>query len=85
MYNGARGARGASHFTPPLLVAALRERELTFRNSKALHEAYFANLGGDGRRSDAIETGLARRTAARRVGRSTSVRRGAASAEVAAG
>ena len=42
--------------TPPLLVAALRERELTFRNSKALHEAYFANLGGDGRRSGAIET-----------------------------
>ena len=31
--------------TPPLLVAALRERELTFRNSKAFHEAYFANLG----------------------------------------
>ena len=44
--------------TPPLLVAALRERELTFRNSKALHEAYFGNLGGDGRRSGAIETGL---------------------------
>jgi len=41
--------------TPPLLVVALRERELTFRNSKALHEAYFANLGGDGRRSGAIE------------------------------
>jgi superoxide dismutase, Fe-Mn family len=42
--------------TPPLLVAALRERELTFRNSKALHEAYFANLGGDGRQSGAVET-----------------------------
>ena len=35
--------------TPPLLVAALRERELTFRNSKSLHELYFANLGGDGK------------------------------------
>ena len=46
--------------TPPLVVAALRERELTFRNSKALHEAYFANLGGDGRRSGAIEAALAR-------------------------
>lgn len=45
--------------TPPFAVAALRERELTFRNSKALHEAYFANLGGDGKRSGAIETALA--------------------------
>jgi len=45
--------------TPPLVVAALRERELTFRNSKTLHEAYFANLGGDGRRSGAIEAALA--------------------------
>lgn len=44
--------------TPPFIVAALRERELTFRNSKTLHEAYFANLGGDGRRSGAIETAL---------------------------
>lgn len=44
--------------TPPFVVAALRDRELTFRNSKALHEAYFANLGGDGRRSGAIETAL---------------------------
>lgn len=44
--------------TPPLLVAALRERELTFRNSKTLHEAYFANLGGDGKRSGAIDGAL---------------------------
>jgi Fe-Mn family superoxide dismutase len=44
--------------TPPLVVAALRERELTFRNSKTLHEAYFANLGGDGRRAGAIEAAL---------------------------
>jgi Fe-Mn family superoxide dismutase len=44
--------------TPPFVVAALRERELNFRNSKTLHEAYFANLGGDGRRSGAIETAL---------------------------
>lgn len=45
--------------TPPFVVAALRERELTFRNSKTLHEAYFANLGGNGRRSGAIESALA--------------------------
>src|SRR5438552_9702344 len=34
--------------TPPLLVAALKERELTFANSATLHELYFGNLGGDG-------------------------------------
>jgi Fe-Mn family superoxide dismutase len=45
--------------TPPFVVAALRERELTFRNSKALHEAYFANLGGNGKRSGAVEDALA--------------------------
>lgn len=45
--------------TPPFLVAALRERELTFRNSKSLHEAYFGNLGGNGKRSGAIEAALA--------------------------
>jgi Fe-Mn family superoxide dismutase len=45
--------------TPPFVVAALRERELTFRNSKSLHEAYFANLGGDGKRTGAIEAALA--------------------------
>lgn len=45
--------------TPPLVIAALRERELTFRNSKTLHEVYFANLGGDGRRAGPIEAALA--------------------------
>jgi Fe-Mn family superoxide dismutase len=45
--------------TPPFVVAALRERELTFRNSKNLHEAYFANLGGSGKRSGNIEAALA--------------------------
>lgn len=44
--------------TPPFVAVALRERELTFRNSKTLHEAYFGNLGGDGRRSGAIERAL---------------------------
>jgi len=45
--------------TPPFVVAALRERELTFRNSKTLHEAYFGNLGGNGKRSGTIEAALA--------------------------
>jgi superoxide dismutase, Fe-Mn family len=44
--------------TPPFVVAALRERELTFRNSKTLHEAYFKNLGGDGKRSGAIDAAV---------------------------
>lgn len=34
--------------TPGMQVAGLMERELTFRNSVALHELYFANLGGSG-------------------------------------
>jgi len=50
---------GINADTPPFVVAALRERELTFRNSKTLHEAYFASLGGDGRRSGPIEAALA--------------------------
>lgn len=44
--------------TPGFLVAALRERELTFRGSKLLHEQYFGNLGGDGRRAGLIEQTL---------------------------
>ena len=44
--------------TPPFVVAGLRQSELTFRNSKVLHEAYFGNLGGDGKRSGTIEKSL---------------------------
>jgi Fe-Mn family superoxide dismutase len=44
---------------PPFLVAGLRERELTFRNSAFLHEHYFENLGGNGRRGAGIEKALA--------------------------
>lgn len=44
--------------TPPFVVSGLRQSELTFRNSKTLHEAYFGNLGGDGKRSGAIEKAL---------------------------
>jgi superoxide dismutase, Fe-Mn family len=49
----------ANKDTPAFIVAALRDKELTFRNSKTLHEAYFANLGGDGKRTGAVETALA--------------------------
>jgi Fe-Mn family superoxide dismutase len=45
--------------TPPFVVGGLRTSELTFRNSKTLHEAYFGNLGGNGQRSGAIEKALA--------------------------
>lgn len=34
---------------PGYLVGALRAKELAYANSAALHEAYFANLGGDGK------------------------------------
>ncbi|HET9957133.1 MAG TPA: Fe-Mn family superoxide dismutase [Polyangiaceae bacterium] len=44
--------------TPPFVVAGLRQSELTFRNSKTLHEAYFGNLGGNGKRSGMIEKAL---------------------------
>jgi Fe-Mn family superoxide dismutase len=44
--------------TPPFVVAALRDKELTFRNSKTLHELYFGNLGGDGKRSGGVESAL---------------------------
>jgi Fe-Mn family superoxide dismutase len=43
---------------PGYVVHGLRERELNFRNSKNLHEHYFANLGGDGKRSGAIDKAL---------------------------
>ena len=44
--------------TPGFQVAGLRERELTFTNSKILHEHYFANLGGDGKLAGAIDKRL---------------------------
>ena len=39
-------------------VFGLRERELTYTNSKILHEHYFGNLGGDGKISGAIDKRL---------------------------
>ncbi|HEU4729705.1 MAG TPA: Fe-Mn family superoxide dismutase [Kofleriaceae bacterium] len=43
---------------PAYLVAALRDKQLTFFNSMVLHEQYFGNLGGNGKRSGALETRL---------------------------
>jgi Fe-Mn family superoxide dismutase len=40
------------------LVAGLREKELTYFNSMVLHEHYFGNLGGNGKRSGALDTRL---------------------------
>ena len=45
--------------TPAFVVSGLRERELTFRNSAALHELYFGNLGGDGKATGGISAALA--------------------------
>jgi superoxide dismutase, Fe-Mn family len=43
---------------PGYLVAGLREKELTYFNSMVLHEHYFGNLGGNGKRSGALEARL---------------------------
>jgi Fe-Mn family superoxide dismutase len=73
IYNGARGASHferrddhdgscRAHWRSSDAAASVRcrlvERDVGADDPKALHEAYFANLGGDGRRSGAIETGL---------------------------
>jgi Fe-Mn family superoxide dismutase len=41
--------------TPAYVVNGLRERELTFANSKTLHELYFGTLGGDGKAPDGVQ------------------------------
>jgi len=43
---------------PGYLVAGLREKQLTYGNSMVLHEHYFGNLGGTGKRSGALEARL---------------------------
>ncbi len=43
---------------PGYAVAGLREKELTYFNSMVLHEHYFGNLGGNGKRSGALDTRL---------------------------
>jgi Fe-Mn family superoxide dismutase len=44
--------------TPPFVLGGLKQAELTFRNSVTLHELYFANLGGNGKSSGAIERAI---------------------------
>jgi Fe-Mn family superoxide dismutase len=48
----------ANKDTAPFVVAALKERELQFRNSAILHELYFGNLGRDGKSGGAIEDAI---------------------------
>jgi Fe-Mn family superoxide dismutase len=45
--------------SPGYVVSGLRERELTYTNSKILHEHYFGNLGGDGKLGGEIGKRLA--------------------------
>jgi Fe-Mn family superoxide dismutase len=40
---------GLAKTAPGFLVGGLRAKELAYANSVTLHEAYFANLGGDGK------------------------------------
>ena len=70
---------------PGYLVAGLREKELTYFNSMVLHEHYFGNLGGNGKRSGALETRLGTELRRRRVGGAGPRRRDARSAAAAAG
>ena len=45
--------------TASFLVAGLKERELTFRNSATMHEHYFGNLGGNGKLDGSVAAGIA--------------------------
>jgi len=45
--------------TPAFVVGGLRQSELLYRNSMTFHEAYFGNLGGEGKPSGAIAKALA--------------------------
>jgi Fe-Mn family superoxide dismutase len=57
--NGVRAELAKStKDTPGFIVGGLRAKELVFGNSMTLHEAYFGNLGGDGKASGAIEKAL---------------------------
>lgn len=57
--NKVEEAIAAAKDAPPFTIAGLRERELTFANSKVLHELYFGNLGGDGKASGGIDKAIA--------------------------
>jgi len=44
---------------PGFELYGLRERQLTYANSKVLHELYFGNLGGDGKVGGGVDKRLA--------------------------
>lgn len=45
--------------TAPFVVAGLEQSALGYRNSATMHELYFGNLGGDGKRGAKIDKALA--------------------------
>ena len=45
--------------TPPFVVSGLEQSALGYRNSATMHELYFANLGGDGKRSAKLDKAIA--------------------------
>jgi superoxide dismutase, Fe-Mn family len=45
--------------TPAYVLGGLKQSALTFQNSVTLHEAYFANLGGTGKASSAMQNAIA--------------------------
>ncbi|MBV8756755.1 MAG: superoxide dismutase [Deltaproteobacteria bacterium] len=50
---------GLTKDAPGYQVFGLRERQLTYTNSKILHELYFGNLGGDGKVAGGVDKRLA--------------------------
>ena len=58
--NAVRGQiAGLPKDAAAFLVGGLRGKELAFANSATLHEAYFANLGGDGKAGGPVTQALA--------------------------
>lgn len=58
--NGVRAELAkATQDTPGFLVGGLRAKELVYANSMTLHEAYFGNLGGDGKVGGSIAKAIA--------------------------
>ncbi|HJV47888.1 MAG TPA: Fe-Mn family superoxide dismutase [Geothrix sp.] len=58
--NGVRAELAkAPKDAPGFLVGGLRAKELVYANSMTLHEAYFGNLGGDGKADGPITKALA--------------------------
>ncbi len=57
--NGVRAELAkATKDTPGFVVGGLRAKELVFGNSMTLHEAYFGNLGGDGKADGPVAKAL---------------------------